>query len=177
MRVKLSNFALKTKEMAVNREELRNERQWRACIGVNKAQFHRLSSMVGEAYEELHGITITEQISSYSEDVFFKSYEDIVFFTLFSLKSGLSYDVLGFCFNVSGSTAFNNQVIGVRFLQMALQQNDHLPHRCFEHADDLRNKLEEYDELLIDATEQRRQRPANQEEQKNNYSGKKKRIR
>ena len=160
--------------MAINRKELRNERQWRATLGVNKKEFEKLSKLTGEAYEDIHGISLSEQIAEYSEDVFFKSYKDIVFFTLFSLKNDLGYDVLGLCFDISRSTAFNKQTIGVRYLQAALQRKNYIPHREFVDYKDLKSKLANYDELLIDATEQHRQRPVNQEVQKENYSGKKK---
>lgn len=36
--------------------------------------------------------------------------------------------------------------------------------------------LQDYDELLIDGSEQLRQRPLNQEDQQDDYSGKKKRT-
>lgn len=163
--------------MPVHYKDIRNKRQWRATIGLDESQFNDLSELLGKTYEDFHGTTISDEIKGYTNEAFFKTYKDILFFTLFSLKSDLTYDVLALCFNISRSVAFEKQATGVRLLQMTLQQNGHMPHRSFDNFADLQNKLDQYDELLIDATEQHRQRPENQEEQKDNYSGKKKRIR
>ena len=163
--------------MPLHHKDIRNERQWRASVGLDKEQFNDLSDLLGQTYEKFHGTTISEEIEGYANEAFLKSYKDILFFTLFSLKSDLTYDVLALCFNISRSVAFEKQAMGVRLLQMTLQQSGHMPHRSFENFADLQKQLDEYDELLIDATEQNRQRPENQEEQKDNYSGKKKRTR
>lgn len=96
---------------------------------------------------------------------------------MYSLKSGLTYNLLALNFNVSRSVAFEQQAAGVRLLQMALQANGHLPRRQFESFEDLEKALNGYDEILIDGTEQIRQRPGDQEVQKEDYSGKKKLIR
>lgn len=163
--------------MPVHHKDIRNKRQWRAAIGLDEKQFNDLSELLGKTYESFHGTTISEEIKGYANEAFFKSYKDILFFTLFSLKSDLTYDVLALCFNISRSVAFEKQAMGVRLLQMTLQQNGYMPHRSFKDFTDLQKQLDEYDELLIDATEQHRQRPVNEEEQKDNYSGKKKHIR
>lgn len=52
-----------------------------------------------------------------------------------------------------------------------------MPKRAYESVEEVKEHWSEESEIFIDATEQRRQRPGNQEEQKEDYSGKKKPIR
>ena len=52
-----------------------------------------------------------------------------------------------------------------------------MPKRSFSNEDELKAFLKSETTLLIDATEQRVQRPGNEEDQKSDYSGKKKPIR
>ena len=125
-------------------------------------------------YEDFHKSTLQEQIEARTDDVKFQSYADILFFVLYALKSGATYDILALCFNLSRSVAFEQLASGVRLLQMTLDRNGDMPKRGFSSFGELRKELDDYDELLIDATEQRRQRPASQEVQKKDYSGKKK---
>lgn len=160
--------------MPISYKEIRNERQWRATTGLNETQFNKLVQLFKETYEDFHESTLKEQISMRTDDVKFQSYEDILFFILYCLKSGSTYDVLALCFDLSRSVVFEQLASGVRLLQMTLNQNGDLPKREFSSFEVLQKDLDGYDELLIDVTEQRRQRPENQEVQKRNYSGKKK---
>lgn len=95
--------------MPVHHKDIRNERQWRATIGLEENQFTDLLELLGITYEDFHGTTISEEIKGYANEAFFKTYKDILFFTLFSLKSDLTYDVLALCFNISRSVAFEKQ--------------------------------------------------------------------
>lgn len=125
-------------------------------------------------YEDFHESTLGEQVEARTDDVKFQSYADILFFVLYALKSGATYDILALCFNLSRSVAFEQLTSGVRLLQMTLSRSGDIPKRGFSSFGELQKELDGYDELLIDATEQRRQRPGNQEVQKKDYSGKKK---
>lgn len=162
--------------MAISYKDIRNERQWRASTGLTENQFSKLSKLFGKTYEDFHGNTLLEQNQFRGDDILFETYKDLLFFILYSLKSDSTYDILALCFNIARSTAFEQQAANVRILNMTLQQNGDLPRRKFEDFADIQSYLDKYDELLIDATEQRRQRPVNQEVQKKNYSGKKKPI-
>jgi hypothetical protein len=50
-------------------------------------------------------------------------------FTLFSLKSGLTYDVLGIVCGMNGSNAKRNPNIGLEILKKTLDQLGHMPKR------------------------------------------------
>ncbi|WP_373330564.1 hypothetical protein [Salmonirosea aquatica] len=87
------------------------------------------------------------------------TYTDLLLFTLFSLKSGLSYDLLGFTTGMDGSTAKRNQDIGISVLGHSLAASGHVPKRGFDSAEEFKEYYQGKGAILIDATEQRTQRP------------------
>jgi hypothetical protein len=162
--------------MAINYKEVRNDRQWKASTGLSEEQFFTLVKMFGEAYERLFGVSMTDRQSNSTSESTFKTYEDLLFFSLYSLKSGLTYDLLGLTFGLDGANAYQNQALGLRVLRAALEHGGHMPKRAYQSVEEFKEHWSEESEILIDATEQRRQRPANQQDQKEDFSGKKKHI-
>jgi hypothetical protein len=162
--------------MAISYKEVRNDRQWNASTGLSEKQFFTLVKKFGEAYEQLFGVSMAERQSNSTNERTFKTYEDLLFFALYSLKSGLTYDLLGLTFGLDSANAHHNQALGLRVLRAALALGGHMPKRVYESVEEFKGHWSEESEILIDATEQRRQRPDNQQEQKEDYSGKKKPI-
>ena len=78
---------------------------------------------------------------------------------------------------MNGSSAKKNQQIGLKVLSYALKKPGYMPVRYLETKAEFEQLFQDIEELLIDATEQLRQRPQDKEEQKMSYSGKKKVIR
>jgi len=156
--------------MAISYQEIRTQLQWRASTGLSESQFHKLVPLFGEAYEELFGENIKERQSHSTEQSTFTSYSELLFFGLYSIKSGLTYDLLGLSFGLSPSIAHSNQAT---VLQAALEQNHLMPTREYTSDEEFIEHWKEESGILIDATEQRIQRPSNQEGQKEGYSGKK----
>lgn len=72
--------------------------------------------------------------------------------------------------------AANRQDIGQAVLEQALIQSGHAPKRSFASVDQFRDYFHKKGTILIDATEQRTQRPTDSDYQKEMYSGKKKPI-
>ena len=66
--------------------------------------------------------------------------------------------------------------MGIEVLKDALSKLGVLPKREFKNVEDFKTYFESSKTLILDVTEQRTQRPQEQEEQKDNYSGKKKDI-
>ena len=163
--------------MAITYQEVRNERQWKASTGLSEEQFFSLVKLFGQAYESLFGESMEERQNNSSGASTFKTYEDLLFFTLYSVKSGLTYDLLGLTFGLDGANAYQNQALGLRVLRAALEQGGYMPIRNYKSIEEFKEHWSEEGEILMDATEQRRQRPGNQQEQKEDYSGKKKHIR
>lgn len=78
---------------------------------------------------------------------------------------------------MDGSTAKRNQDIGLALLKHALSQSEHLPKTHFDNTESFKAYFKDKGPVLIDATEQRTQRPQEAAYQTQMYSGKKKPIR
>ena len=102
--------------------------------------------------------------------------EGLLPFTLFSFKSGLTYDVLGIVCGMNGSNAKRNQNIGLEILKETIGQLGYMPKRKLLTVNDFEDLFKNETDLIIDATELRIQRPGNNEGQKETCSGKKKPI-
>lgn len=155
---------------------LKTDRQWRAATGLDQKRFAKLLLWVERSYEQIYGKTIQQRQADCPDEPALNTYADLLLFTLFSFKSGLSYDLLGFTTGMDGSTAKRNQDIGQTVLEHALIQSGHAPKRAFVSVEEFKNYFQKKGTILIDATEQRTQRPSDSEDQKKMYSGKKKPI-
>jgi hypothetical protein len=156
----------------------KNDRQWRATTGLDQARFEKLLLLFEAGYQNEFGRSIEERMADNPGTTSnFPDYRSLLFFTLFSLKSGLTYDVLGFVFNLDVSNAKRNQSLGLQILQRSLADAGHLPERNFESPEEFWKHFEGQKVIILDGTEQRIQRPSNSENQKAFYSGKKKATR
>ena len=72
--------------------------------------------------------------------------------------------------------AANRQDIGIAVLEQTFVSSGHAPKRGFTSVEEFKTYFSKKGTILIDATEQRTQRPANSDYQKQMYSGKKKPI-
>ena len=96
-----------------------------------------------------------------------------MFFTLFSLKAGLPYDVLGFVSGMDAANAKRNQALGLQVWEACLRTVDCLPQRRFADAAEFAEYFQHEETVIFDGVEQRIQRPSETEAQKDHYSGKK----
>ena len=106
-----------------------------------------------------------------------KDEADLLFFTLFSCKSGLPYDVLGLVRGLDAATAKRRQDEGLAVLREALRRAACLPERDLQSPTELQRYFSKRRAVLLDATEFATQRPQEKEAQKARYSGKKNAIR
>lgn len=162
--------------MSVSYKELKSERQWRSSTGLKESQFKILVGHFAEAYEQVYGEPLPERKSNSSQESVFRTYEELLFFVLFSLKSGLTYDVLGFVFGLDGSNAQRNQKSALAVLRLALSRAGVMPARSFASVKDFEEWFSGDEVLILDGTEQRSQRPGDNEVQKEAFSGKKNRT-
>jgi hypothetical protein len=116
---------------------------------------------------------MTDRLNNSTQESKFKTYEDLLFFSLYSLNSGLTHDLLGLTFGLDGANAYQNQALGLRVLRAELKWGGHMLKRAYQSVEEFKKKWAGESEILIDATEQRRQKPGNQQDQKEDYSGKK----
>lgn len=153
--------------------DLKQKRQWRAFTGLDKERFETLLISFKQSYMNEYGNSLNDRLVKNNVPYCIHNEEELLLFTLFSLKSGLTYDVLGVVCGMDGSNAKRNQQIGLEILANTLEELGHMPRRNFMDANDFSSYFEETKELLIDATEQIKQRPCDNEKQKAYYSGKK----
>jgi hypothetical protein len=79
--------------MKLQISDLTTERQWRAAIGADQARFVKLLALFTASYEELFGHSVAQRQADLEVTPRLQSEQELVFFTLFSLKVGLTYDV------------------------------------------------------------------------------------
>lgn len=146
----------------------------RATTGLSLEGFGKLTELFAQSYQSCHEISLKKKLENLSVKTVLTSYEEMLFFVLFQMKNGLTYDVLGCIYGMDASTAQRNFVSHLGILQHALREVNLLPKRGFEKAEELEQYLGSEKDILIDATEIPIQRPVNQHQQKKAYSGKKK---
>lgn len=162
--------------MKISTVDLKQERQWRAATGVNEKQFYQLLKLFKQAYLDTYKETLAKRKVEVNIDYCIDNEEELLLFTLFSLKAGLTYDVLGFVCGMNASNAKRNQTIGLAILEKTLAGLNMMPKRKLLTVEDFETFFKEEKPLILDATEQRIQRPVDSARQKDTYSGKKKPI-
>ena len=75
----------------------------------------------------------------------------MLYFTLFSLKAGFTYDLLGIVVGMHASNAKKNQEMGLKVLAHAL---GYMPAPHIESKDKFEQLFKGIEELLVDAMEQ-----------------------
>lgn len=154
--------------------DLTTERQCRAAIGMDKERFYKLLVGFKKSYLEIYGMSLKERLVDNKVGYCINSEEELLLYTLFSLKSGLTYDLLGVVSGMDASNAKRNQDTGLAILGRTLSALSCMPKRNFMNSKDFEDYFAATEHLIIDATEQAIQRPSDKEQQKDCYSGKKK---
>lgn len=162
--------------MKTRHTELRNDRQWKSATGLSQAKFEHLAELFKHEYKSLFGRSKQENLAESPKTPQIETEEDLLFLLLFSLKTGMTEDVLGLVFGIERSTFSKNRAIALRVLSSALYKLNLMPKREFASLQEFEKHLEGHPEIIIDGTEHRVQRPENQEDQKDCYSGKKNAI-
>lgn len=162
--------------MKITASDLKQDRQWRSAIGMSEKQFYTLLPAFENAYFETYNNKLANRKVDTNISYCIQNEEELLLFTLFSFKSGLTYDLLGFVCGMNGSNAQKNQKIGLSVLVKTLDNLKLMPERKLLTVKDFEVLFKEETDLILDATEQRIQRPSNSEKQKQSYSGKKKPI-
>jgi len=163
--------------------EIRDDRQMRALTGVPAEKFSTLEAAFALALED-------EKERAYQEGLAtgkrqrkpgggqkgkLASEHDKLIFLLYYLKVYPTFDVLGAQFGMSRSKACENVHALRPILYKALENLGVMPDREFKMVEEFRAACAWIDDLLIDATERPHSRPIDEAQQKDLYSGKKKR--
>ena len=152
---------------------LRTSREWRSVIGLSKKQFEVLAEAFDNAHINIFGKSFETRVEDRPVKGRFDNSKELLFFLLFSLKTNLGQDALGFIYGINGSNVNRNKQLGLRILRAALIDLEVMPKREFHTVREFESYLHKYDVLLLDGTEHRIQRPGNQDVEKSFYSGKK----
>ena len=115
---------MEKQKMRVGTKSLKTERQWRANTGLKKNQYFSLLEKFKKSYKKLYGNELSARIQETGVTYCIKDESDLLLFTLFSLKSGVTYDVLGFIFGMDASNAKRQQLRG---LSHALENEGLMP--------------------------------------------------
>jgi hypothetical protein len=160
--------------MRVGTGALKTERQWRANTGLKEEQYFNLLEKFRKSYKELYGKELASRLQETGISYCIKDENDLLLFTLFSLKSGTTYDILGFIFGMDASNAKRQQLKGLEILNHTLKNEGVMPLSEDSSREEIEKFLSKCKNLTIDVTENRIQRPQNKEVQKEYFSGKKK---
>ncbi|QDK83084.1 hypothetical protein EXU85_32580 [Spirosoma sp. KCTC 42546] len=151
---------------------LKTERHWRSATGLDQKRFDKLLLLFERAYLDLFSQSIEQRQDDCPEQPCLNTYTALLFFTLFSLKSGLTYDLLDLVTGMNGSSAKRNQDLGLAVLQETLSVSGYAPKRNFRSSEEFQSYFQKHKPLIVDATEQRTQRPQASAYQELMYSGK-----
>ena len=167
--------------MAASIDDIRNDRQFKALTGMARTEFEQFLPTFTEAYEELRQEAYEAQRAIRQRKLGggpkgkLPDMSQKLFFILYYWKVYPCYDVFGFQFDMDGSKACTNVHALWPVLKRALAKREVLPHREFASIEELRAAFADIAELFIDATERPHVRPQDDEEQREKFSGKKKR--
>lgn len=158
-----------------------DERQFKALTGLPREVLDKLLALFNISYHEIR----QEQYEENKENRQRKpgggqkgrlnTMTKKLFFILYYLKVYPTFDVLGDRFDLDRSKACTNVHALLPVLLRALSKAGVLPARRFETVEEMRAAFADIMDVLIDATERPRQRPQDDQEQREHYSGKKKR--
>lgn len=152
------------------------KREWQAVTGLDNQCFTRLLGLCRLAHGHLYGVSFEEKLAKNPGKIpaKFQRLEQLLFFTLMVLKSGITFDFAAFLIGFDQSRAHRQFIKGVHLLHYTLEVEQLLPLRHIETPEELAAIFEGYPVLILDATEQRIQRPQDRDYQREVYSGKKK---
>lgn len=159
--------------MKISVQDLKTPRQWRASVGCEAHHFEQLLVVFKEAYIALNQVQLADRMIIHPVGACVKDEADLLFCTLFSCKSGLTYDVLGLVCGIDAATAKRRQDEGLAVLREALRLAACLPARAFQSPAALQRYFSKRRAALLDATEFTTQRSQEKKAQKARYSGKK----
>jgi len=154
----------------------KSKREWHAVIGIDNQSFRTLVSFCEETYYLSKKRTFEESLISNPRGKIakIKSIEDLIFFTLGILKSGITFDFAAYLLQFDQSRAYRQFINGLNLINDSLEINGYVPIRNFNSINEFEIQFNKKDPLIFDATEQKIQRSQEVDFQKETYSGKKK---
>ena len=131
---------------------LKTDRQWRSATGLDQKRFSKLLTWFEQSYEQMYGRNIDQRQAECPEQPALSTYTDLLLFTLFSFKLGLSYDLLGFTTGMDGSTAKRNQDLDIAVLEHTLVASGHAPKRSFASVEEFKEYFKSKGTIQLEQT-------------------------
>ena len=159
---------------------LKSKRLMSALTGVTPDEFSKLlpsfAKMWNQTKEDkyLKDIKHRQRKPGGGTKGFLKTIEDKLFYILFYYKCYPTFDLLSFFFNCNRSNACRRMHQLTAIIESVLDKKMVLPKRKIENIDEFFRIFPEAKDIFIDGTERPIQRSADNDTQKQNYSGKKK---
>lgn len=160
----------------INGLEIRTPREYQAVLGVDYQSFKSLVALCENTFLQINGESYFNSIASSPKFNLakIKSLEELIAFTLMILKSGITFDFAGFIMQFDQSRAHRQFEKGLNIVHDSLSIEGFIPIRSIADPQEFSSLFKDIDTFIIDATEQRIQRPSDYEDQIANYSGNKK---
>jgi len=155
------------------KKAMKSDRLMKALTGLNINQFNELVNKfhknLKKTFTKVRNVNI-----DMGRKFKLETSSEKLFYILFYMKCYPTFDLAGFIFNADRSSCCRWTHWFIEALQITLDKELVLPKRQIKDLEELLKKIPEINEIYIDGTERPIRRPANNEKQKENYSGKKK---
>jgi hypothetical protein len=156
---------------------LNQDRLIRAMTGLNLRAFETLLPSFADAYHQslLNGNQERKRAPGGGRKPVLQKMEAKLFYILFYCKCYPTFDLASVLFNFDRSPAHEWVHRLLPILETALGQKMVLPERKLDSIEQFLDRFPDVQEVIFDGTERPVQRPKDAEQQKEHYSGKKKR--
>ena len=167
--------------MKIFLNNVRNQRQLKSLIGLSREEFDKLLEAFSVCLEETKNNKYRKNRKSRKRRPgggrtgSLRTPENKLFFILYYLKNYPTFDVLGFIFDINPSKAHENVRKLIPVLKKAQKALRILPKQHFKNADEFSQVIENAKNIAIDATEREHFRHQNNRQQRQHFSGKKRR--
>ena len=138
--------------MEISAQDLKTLRQWRAAVGCDTHHFDELLVVFRQTYAALHQGQPVDRTVIHLGGTCMNDEADLLFLTLFSCKSGLTYDVLGLVCGMDAATAKRRQEERLAAVREALRLANCLPERDFHSPAELQRYFSKRRAVSSDAT-------------------------
>jgi hypothetical protein len=109
----------------IDYKSIRTDRQFKAATGKSKSEFELLKTELEKFYFDKYGQTYEEYIeTSVTEKPKLKNLGESLFFVLFQLKNGMTWDSLSVVFGMSAAALKNFNTFLVLLEQMLEKKSD-----------------------------------------------------
>jgi DDE superfamily endonuclease/Helix-turn-helix of DDE superfamily endonuclease len=156
---------------------LKSDRLIRATTGLNRKAFEPLLPSFAEAYQQsqIKPDVSRKRAPGGGRKATLRTDQDKLFYILLYCKCYPTFDLLSVLFGFDRSCAWDWVHGLLPILEQALGHKQALPERKVRSVEEFLEKFPEVKVVIVDGTERPIQRPKDTEQQKANYSGKKRR--